>query len=84
MTSLPMNTGYEPITMRIIYAVADVHDVEPTSLDPPLGSVLDLDALDALLRTDGDESVSVQFQYADCDVRVEADDVVVECVDDGG
>ncbi|WP_227378196.1 HalOD1 output domain-containing protein [Haladaptatus halobius] len=65
-------------TIRVIKAVANVLGVEPMDLDPPLGTVLDPDALDILCRTDGHSSVSVQFQYVDCNVTVEDGDVVVE------
>jgi hypothetical protein len=78
MTNQPTYSNDESPTIRIVEAVANVLDVEPTNLDPPLGFVLDPDALDTLCGMDGHISVSVQFQYADCHVTIDDDDIIVE------
>lgn len=67
----------ESVTMRVIEAVADAHDVDPIALTPPLGSVVDPDALETLANSESDTDVAVEFVYADCHVSVTSDDVVV-------
>lgn len=64
-------------TMRILEEVAAARGVDPISLDPPLGSVIDPDALDTLAQ-DEDQRVAIEFSYAGCHVAVTGGDVSVE------
>lgn len=72
----------EPATMRIVRAVARARDVDPTALTPPLGTVVDPDALEAVAGADAD--VAVQFTYAGCRVTVTDGDVSVTAVEEEG
>lgn len=56
-----------PPSERVIDAVAETTERDPTEL-PPLYDTLDPDALDALLRTGFDGTVS--FTFAGCSVTV--------------
>lgn len=71
----------EPTTMQIVNAVAQERDVDPTALTPPLGSVVDPEAIDALASAD--VAVTVQFTYGGCQVTVTGDRVTVSPVDEG-
>lgn len=72
----------ESVAMRVLDEVAEARGVDPIALTPPLGSVLDPDALDALVARDS-EQVAVEFSYAGCHVAVTGDDVVVQRRTDG-
>lgn len=57
-------------------AVADVADVDPLAVEPPLYDVVDPDALEALVdhSPDGDTFAGqVAFTHAGCRVRVHGD-----------
>lgn len=65
----------EPASHAVVKAAAFVHNVEPTEL-PPLGTVLDPDALDVLISdsTLGAATCKeVTFTYESLDVRVTGD-----------
>lgn len=74
-------TENEPIAMQVVHAVARERDVDPTALTPPLGSVVDPDAIDALASADA--PVTVQFTYGGCRVTVTGDRVTASPVDEG-
>lgn len=44
------NTGCDPLVARIVAAIADRRGVDPLALDPPLGAVVDTDALERLFE----------------------------------
>lgn len=58
--------------MRVVEAVARTKDVDPISLEPPLASAVDPDALDALTASAA-PGFSLRFTYADCHVEVDSD-----------
>jgi len=62
-------------TMRVLEEVAAAKGVDPVSLDPPLASVIDPDALEVLAAADA--SVAIEFSYADCGVVVNGQNVTV-------
>jgi hypothetical protein len=64
-------------TDAVVMAIADVRDTEPVDLEVPLYRVVDSDAIDRLLRTSGDEQLSVTFQYLDHIVAVYQDLTVI-------
>lgn len=69
----------EQISDVVIEALAAANGTDPCDL-PKLYEVIDLDALDRLVRRDGDRQhtgVRVEFVVAGCDVTVEADGRVV-------
>lgn len=72
---MTQSTHNETITTTVIEKVADIEDVEQTSLRP-LHDVIDPDALNAIFAsTSGSAARSngcVEFSYAGCDVRVRA------------
>lgn len=68
----------DPLSARVITAIADHADAEPHRLNPPLYEAIDLDALDALARSDA--TAHVEFTYREYRVSVSTDGTVV--VDD--
>jgi len=67
----------ERALVRVVRTVADERGVEPTDLEPPLGTVVDTDALNKILRSDTTSQLTVAFEYAGCHVTVTPDDVSV-------
>lgn len=67
------STHQQPPSYRVVQAVADARDSEPTALEP-LNEVIDPDALDGLFRDGTGEGPHpagrVTFTFADCDVVV--------------
>ena len=64
------------IVAALVEAVATRRDVDPLSLDPRLGDVIDADALRCVLRT-ADEDLEISFEYASCAVTVTGDGELV-------
>lgn len=69
----------ESVFLAVVLAVSDVSEAEPTAL-PPLYSVVDPDALDALVTPTGssppDQTVSVSFVFDEHPVTVTNDGVI--------
>lgn len=63
--------------IRVLEAVAAARDIDIETLNPPLGTVIDPDALEAILDADSDSDVAVSFTYADCRISVTSDDIDV-------
>ena len=57
----------------IVTAVASARDVDPFDLNPPLGEVVDPDALDALFAGRPETTGTVTFDYAGHAVQVHSD-----------
>ena len=70
-----------PLLLTIIEAVAAVTGREPTALEP-LYSVLDPDALDALMDSARETNVQITFTYEACAVSVAASGDIVVDLDD--
>ncbi|WP_254274163.1 HalOD1 output domain-containing protein [Haloarcula marina] len=68
----------ESTSLRIVEAVADTLGSDPCTLNPPLGTVVDPDALDSLVESGGETGVEVTFTYADCRVSLKQGDLVVQ------
>lgn len=60
----------EELVFDILESVAEREDVDPLDL-PPLGDVVDTDALNALLR--GRTMVSASFEYCGYEVHVDSE-----------
>lgn len=68
--TLRTDSSDDPISHRVVDAVADATGVDPLDL-PPLYERVDPDALDALFRDAGGASVaSVRFEFSGCEVLV--------------
>ncbi len=67
-----MNSGGDgPAPSRVVIEkLADADGVEPVELEPPLGTVIDTDALDRLFATRSATAGRVTFRYCDYDVTV--------------
>lgn len=67
----------ETVSERVVAAVADATDTSPIDLTPPLFSVVDPEALDALVESIGtaptDSMGRIEFTYCGCDVTVTGD-----------
>lgn len=59
-----------PSSMRVVEAVADELDTDPTELETPLAEAIDTDALDNLFKGPGN-SVMISFSYYDHRISVE-------------
>ncbi|QLD88819.1 hypothetical protein HWV07_07135 [Natronomonas salina] len=70
----------ESLTAEIVEHVALLEDKDPLELQPPLQSVIDLDAVEAIMAPSDncprDGAVSLAFEYRDYQVMVERDDDV--------
>lgn len=73
--------GDGPAPSRVVIEkLADADGVEPVELEPPLGTVIDTDALDRLFATRS-AAGRVTFRYCDYDVTVTSEgDVMVTSV----
>lgn len=69
----------KPLSLKVIEAVAEARGVDPAALSPPLHSVIDLEALDAVFE---DADGKVTFEYDGDAVTVDGNGTVsVESVD---
>lgn len=68
MTTTASRLAHTDPSIRVVRAVADTLDTDPGELSPPLGEVLDTDALDRISQS----NVATTFQYAGCLVTVTA------------
>ncbi|MFC4552566.1 MULTISPECIES: HalOD1 output domain-containing protein [Halorussus] len=69
-----METYLEGASWTVVERVAAAEGVEPTELTPPLGTVLDPEALDELVASLPDSTdPAVTFDYAGYEVAVAAD-----------
>lgn len=59
---------------RIVATLADRMDCDATELDPPLGDVVDVDALVQVVQSDSVDAVS--FEYRGCRLEIEDADRV--------
>jgi len=72
---LHTETAERPVD-RVLAAVAAAEETDPLSLHPPLGNVVDADALNSLVAGGQDRAgadVTVQFTYRGHDVTVGPD-----------
>ena len=61
---------------RVVRAVAIREGTDPESLEPPLYSVLDPEALDALIAREPDRDLRLSFTYCGYTVVVDGDGTV--------
>lgn len=61
----------------VIMAVAEATGRDPLELHPPLGDLLDADALDRVCARQGS---TVSFEAWDCRVRVDSDGVHIDTI----
>lgn len=64
----------ESISLKVIEEVADREGIDPAELQPPLHTVVDTDALDALFRSTASTpraEGTVEFQYRGHTIRVD-------------
>ncbi|WP_323191885.1 HalOD1 output domain-containing protein [Halostella sp. PRR32] len=68
-----------PVGVEIAKRIASIEDVDPTDLEPPLYDAIDLDALDAFLRSSHPDETTVEFRYEQYSITVDsAGDVCVD------
>lgn len=72
MVRSAQRTHPDPVVVRIVDAVAAHEGVDPAEL-PPLGRVMDTDALNELFDSSGADSCEVRFEFAGHDVSVASD-----------
>jgi hypothetical protein len=65
----------DSVCLAVVETVSTVTGRDPNSMDP-LYSVLDADALDALLSSAGDGTVNISFTFEGCSVTVASDGTV--------
>ena len=71
MNSQTTQQGHEKPSYRVVEAIADAMDTDVIDLQPPLYSAIDPTALDLLFA--GSRPVSVQFEYEEYIISVDAD-----------
>ena len=71
MTTTSVKRHSQTPSLRVVEAVAAETDTDPTELTP-LGTVVDTDALDALVSSAGD--LSVNFEYEGYRISIGSDD----------
>ncbi|WP_232701786.1 HalOD1 output domain-containing protein [Halobacterium wangiae] len=77
MLGTALNRRTVDTTDRIVAAVADKEGVDPVDLNPPLGTVVDLDAVERLFaRSTAAADLELRFQYRGHDVLVREDGAV--------
>lgn len=59
-------------SLAVVNAVADAEDVDPMNLDPPLGTVVDTDALNTLFPDTDQTRGQVTFRYSGYRVTVDS------------
>jgi hypothetical protein len=62
-------------SMDVVRAVADREGVAAVDLEPPLYSVVDTDALDAIVGDPGGKDIAVSFTYAGYAVQIADGDI---------
>lgn len=76
--SEPINGG--SITTRVVKRIAIMEGVDPLELQPPLYSIIDIDAVEDLFASAADDrsdgTISVEFEYQGYQVTIESDDEV--------
>lgn len=68
--------------MRLIVELARANNVDPIDLDPPLGTVVDMDAIDALFDGDSAENVTVSFDYEGRRITMHEDGISLDPMSD--
>lgn len=76
MTDVLVEETTDSRTVSIVTRIADQEGVSRLDLEPPLGHVIDVDALEALVSAE--EDVHVEFRYNGYRVRVNGESVAVE------
>lgn len=66
--------GSESLTTSLVKAIATREGVEPTSLSPPLNTVIDMDALEVLFTGQNDGFVHITFSYNGYRITVEGEE----------
>lgn len=87
-TAITTSANQQPLSEKVVDAVAEREGVDPVDLDPRLYRVVDPDALDQLFqssqRTDAD--LEIAFTYSDYEVVVRSDGELTvtdaNCVDE--
>lgn len=82
---MPNDEDSEPIngdsiTTRVVKRIAIMEGVDPLELQPPLYSIIDIDAVEELFASVADDrsdgTISVEFEYQGYQVTIESDDEV--------
>lgn len=70
----------DSITTRVVKRIAIMEGVDPLELQPPLYSIIDIDAVEDLFASVADDrsdgTISVEFEYQGYQVTIESDDEV--------
>lgn len=66
--------GVDDRSSLVAHAIASAHGVDPTELQPPLSTVINLEAIDDLFESPGGTTVRVDFRYGAYMVRIRSDD----------
>lgn len=74
MNSVTLHERAEPVSGRVVDAIAAATDTDPLVMEPPLYSSIDPDALDRLFERGGPERV--MFEYDGHEVVVRGDGTV--------
>lgn len=66
----------EEVGLSIVEAIATVRDVDPESIEPPLGTRIDLDALELLVENSGTD-LFISFEVSGCEIVIVDEAILV-------
>lgn len=75
-TRLEHRAPDEPLSTMLLYVVAEQTDIDPIDISPPLSTVIDTDALEALFSSGSGGFSRLEFTYAGHRVTVQGDEIV--------
>lgn len=75
-TRLERRAPDEPLSTKLLYEVAEQTDIDPVDISPPLSTVIDTDALEALFSGGSGGFSRVEFTYVGHRVTVQGEEIV--------
>lgn len=61
------------MAVRVVEAIADARDVDPTEVETPLYEAVDTDALNRVFRSTDSETLTLEFEYEGAAISVHGD-----------
>lgn len=62
-------SGIDSLVVELVSLISEAKDTEPLEL-PPLADTIDPEAVERVLESDMNDSVTVSFEYVECEVVV--------------
>lgn len=68
--------GPESLTMMLISEIAEQEGINPGTLTPPISTIIDVDALEAIFSGGNDGPVKVEFTYSGHEITIEGEEEI--------